>query len=63
MSDSSSKGATKPITAAEFVAELSLQEKASLGSGAEFWTTKAIERVGVPQTQVADGPAGSAQAS
>ena len=30
------------------VAELTLEEKASLTSGASFWYTRPVERVGVP---------------
>lgn len=37
---------------------LTLQEKASLCSGADAWSTKAIERLGVPRVVVADGPHG-----
>ncbi|MCC2031641.1 glycoside hydrolase family 3 C-terminal domain-containing protein [Microbacterium allomyrinae] len=40
------------------VAELTLEEKASLTSGASFWYTKAIERAGVPAIMVTDGPHG-----
>ena len=45
-------------TAAELVAQLTLEEKASLTSGAGFWTTKGIERLGIPSVMVADGPHG-----
>lgn len=38
--------------------ELTLEEKASLASGAGFWTTRAVERLGVPSIMVADGPHG-----
>ncbi len=38
--------------------DLTLEEKASLTSGADFWTTKAIERVGVPSLMLTDGPHG-----
>ena len=30
------------------LSEMTLQEKAALCSGADFWTTKALERLGVP---------------
>jgi beta-glucosidase len=40
------------------LAELTLEEKASLCSGADFWNTKAVERAGVPDVMVTDGPHG-----
>ena len=40
------------------VTELTLEEKASLTSGASFWYTKPIERAGVPAIMVTDGPHG-----
>lgn len=40
------------------VTELTLEEKASLTSGASFWCTKPIERAEVPAIMVADGPHG-----
>ncbi|WP_127819556.1 glycoside hydrolase family 3 C-terminal domain-containing protein [Microbacterium sp. CPCC 204701] len=50
---------TEPTTsAAASVAELTLEEKASLTSGASFWYTKPIDRVGVPAIMVTDGPHG-----
>ena len=45
-------------TAAELVAQLTLEEKASLTSGASFWTTKGIDRLGIPSVMVTDGPHG-----
>ncbi|RZU66821.1 beta-glucosidase [Microterricola gilva] len=45
-------------SAAEIVASLTLEEKASLTSGANFWTTKAVERAGVPSIVLTDGPHG-----
>ncbi|MGK9147920.1 glycoside hydrolase family 3 C-terminal domain-containing protein [Plantibacter flavus] len=39
-------------------ADLTLEEKASLTSGANFWSTKAIDRVGVPSVFMTDGPHG-----
>ncbi|WP_341977546.1 glycoside hydrolase family 3 C-terminal domain-containing protein [Microbacterium sp. LWO13-1.2] len=37
---------------------LSLEQKASLTSGADFWTTKAIDSAGVPSLMLTDGPHG-----
>lgn len=40
------------------ISELTLEEKASLTSGADFWTTKAVERAGIPSVMLTDGPHG-----
>ena len=40
------------------VTDLTLEEKASLTSGADFWTTTAIDRAGVPSIMMTDGPHG-----
>lgn len=40
------------------VAQMTLEEKAGLCSGADFWHTKAVERLGVPASMVSDGPHG-----
>ncbi len=41
------------------VAELSLDEKASLLAGDDLWSTVAVERVGIPKVFVTDGPNGA----
>lgn len=38
--------------------ELTLEEKASLCSGRDFWTTQPVERLGIPSIMVTDGPHG-----
>ncbi|MBO3085139.1 beta-glucosidase [Cellulomonas fengjieae] len=40
------------------LAQLTLEEKASLTSGSDFWHTTAVERVGIPAVMVSDGPHG-----
>lgn len=40
------------------LAELTLEEKAALTSGSDFWHTEAVERLGVPAVMVTDGPHG-----
>ncbi|MFM8855902.1 MAG: glycoside hydrolase family 3 protein [Actinomycetota bacterium] len=43
----------------QLIAELSVDEKALLTTGASMWTTHGIERVGIPSVTVTDGPAGA----
>lgn len=40
------------------VSQMTLEEKAAMCSGADFWHTCAVERMGVPATVVSDGPRG-----
>lgn len=50
--------ATTAQKAKELVAQMTLEEKASLCSGQNFWQTKAVERLGVQSFMVTDGPHG-----
>jgi len=43
---------------AELVAELTLEEKASLCLGSDFWHTQGVDRLGIPAVMVCDGPHG-----
>ena len=42
----------------ELVANMTLEEKAGLCSGQDFWHTKAVERLQIPAMMVSDGPHG-----
>ena len=43
---------------ADIVQKLTLEEKASLCSGRDMWHFKGIERLGIPEVMVTDGPHG-----
>ncbi len=42
----------------EILAGMTLEEKAALCTGASAWTTTPVERLGLPETVMADGPHG-----
>ncbi len=42
----------------KLVSQMTLEEKAALCQGSDFWHTTAAERVGVPRVMVSDGPHG-----
>lgn len=42
----------------EILKQMTLEEKAAFCSGRDFWHTKAIERLGVPEVMMCDGPHG-----
>ncbi|MDO5574374.1 MAG: glycoside hydrolase family 3 C-terminal domain-containing protein [bacterium] len=42
----------------EIVSKMTLEEKAGMCSGADFWHTRGVERLGVPAVMVSDGPNG-----
>lgn len=42
----------------QLIAQMTLEEKAGICSGADFWNTKGVERLGIAQSLVSDGPHG-----
>ena len=42
----------------KLVGEMTLEEKAGMCSGGDFWHLKAVERLGIPAVMVSDGPHG-----
>lgn len=42
----------------DLVNQMTLEEKVSMCSGADFWNLKGVERLGIPSVMVSDGPHG-----
>lgn len=42
----------------QLISQMTLEEKASMCSGADFWHTEGIGRLGIPASMVSDGPHG-----
>ena len=42
----------------KLIASMTLEEKAGMCSGADFWNTKGVERLGIPKVMMSDGPHG-----
>jgi beta-glucosidase len=49
---------TNVINIQAIIAQMTVEEKAALCTGASAWTTTPIERLGVPEMSVSDGPHG-----
>ena len=47
-----------PLKHADIVEKRTLEEKASLCSGKDMWHFRGVERLGVPEVMVTDGPHG-----
>lgn len=54
----SSREVSRRMEIDKVIQDLTLEEKAGLCSGADFWHTKAVERLGIPEVMMCDGPHG-----
>jgi beta-glucosidase len=41
------------------LAQMTLEEKVSMAAGADLWHSVGVERLGIPQIKVSDGPNGA----
>jgi beta-glucosidase len=53
------RGRTGKTTIGRLVADLTVEEKASLTAGQDLWTIPGVERLGIPSVGVTDGPNGA----
>ena len=42
----------------ELIEQMTLEEKCGLLSGRDIWSTRSVERLGVPAIYLSDGPTG-----
>lgn len=42
----------------QLISQMTLEEKAGMCSGLDFWRLKGVERLGIPSIMVTDGPHG-----
>jgi beta-glucosidase len=49
---------SEPLDVPGLLEELTLEEKAALSIGSDFWHTAPVDRLGIPAVMVADGPHG-----
>ena len=42
----------------KLVSQMTLEEKAAMCSGLDFWHLKSVDRLGIPSVMVSDGPHG-----
>ena len=40
----------------KIISQMTLEEKAGMCSGLDFWHLKSVERLGIPEVMVSDGP-------
>ena len=57
-SASTPKTTSGPLDVERLIHDLTLEEKASLTSGLDFWNTQPVDRLGIPSVMVTDGPHG-----